>query len=325
MLAFHGAYHGMSQGALALTGKLGPKRGLAGALGSVQFLPFPYSYRCPFGLGGDAGAVACASYVDSVLHDPESGVSHPAGMIVEPVQGEGGVIAAPPAWLAQLRELTRAAQIPLIVDEVQTGFGRTGRYFGFQHADIVPDVLVLSKALGGGLPLSAIVYDGALDAWQPGAHAGTFRGNQLAMAAGLATLRRIKEDRLDQHAHAMGTRLHSHLRRVQHESSCVGDVRGLGLMLGMEIVDIDGAPDRCGRPPACPELAAEIQAGCLRRGLILELGGRHGATVRLLPPLIASGDEIDMIAEIISVTLRDVFRARCPTGSRYRTSGVSLT
>jgi diaminobutyrate-2-oxoglutarate transaminase len=191
LLAFQGGYHGMTQGALAATGNLAVKAALAGLAPEVHFLPYPNGYRCPLGIGGEAGQRACARYVERLLDDPESGITPPAGMLLEVVQGEGGSIPAPLEWLQAMRRLTAERGIPLIVDEVQTGLGRTGRLFAVEHAGIVPDVLVLSKAIGGGLPLAVVVYSSALDRWPPGAHTGTFRGNQLAMAAGTAALRHI--------------------------------------------------------------------------------------------------------------------------------------
>src|SRR6266542_5570432 len=170
------------------------------------------------------------------------------------------------------------------------------RLFAFEHAGVVPDVLVLSKALGGGLPLAVVVYRGELDRWARGAHAGTFRGNQLAMATGLAALRHIVREDLPAHAAAMGARLRSHLLAVQRAHPCIGEVRGRGLMLGVELV-AGGAPDACGARPSDGGLAHRVQAECLARGLIVELGGRHDAVVRFLPPLIVTAGQVDDIAE----------------------------
>ncbi len=298
ILAFHGAYHGMTHGALGLTGEIAPKLAVAGLMPEVHFLPFPYSYRCPFNLGGEAGWRASLAYIERLLDDSNSGITPPAAMILEAVQGEGGVIPAPDEWLREIRRITRERDIPLIVDEVQTGIGRTGRMFAFEHAGILPDVLVLSKAVGGGLPLSVVVYHERLDLWQPGAHAGTFRGNQLAMAAGAATLRFVKINQLDCHAAAMGERLMGHLRAMQKDHPCFGDVRGRGLMIGLEMVDTRSTPDRLGAYPPYPELARRIQTECLKRGLILELGGRQGSVIRFLPPLIVTVEDIDRIVAI---------------------------
>lgn len=308
ILAFHGAYHGMTHGALGLTGELGPKLALSGLMPDVHFLPFPYAYRCPFNLGGEAGWRASLDYIERLLDDSNSGIAPPAAMILEAVQGEGGVIPAPDEWLRTIRRIAAQRGIPLIVDEVQTGVARTGAMYAFEHAGIVPDVLVLSKAVGGGLPLSAVVYRDDLDRWQPGAHAGTFRGNQLAMAAGRATLRFVQEHRLDLHAAAMGERLTERLRALQQKYSCLGEVRGRGLMIGAEIVNARAEPDRLGARPPCRELARGLQKACLERGLILELGGRQGSVARFLPPLIVTPDDIEAIAAIFGESLDDAVR-----------------
>jgi diaminobutyrate-2-oxoglutarate transaminase len=312
LLAFSGGYHGMTHGALAATGAVAPKAALGGLGGEVQFLPFPSRYRCPLGIGGQAGEDACARYVERLLDDPSSGVTPPAGMLLEIVQGEGGVQPAPDRWLHAMRQLTARHRIPLIVDEVQTGLGRTGHLFAFERVGVVPDVLVLSKALGGGLPLAVVVYRGELDRWAPGAHAGTFRGNQLAMAAGLAVLRHIVREGLPAHAATMGARLERHLLALQRERACVGDVRGRGLMLGAEIVTPDTRPDACGARPADGHLARRVQAECLARGLIVELGGRHDAVVRFLPPLIVTAEQVDDIAERFAAAVEAAERrGRC--------------
>jgi len=295
IVSFHGAYHGMTHGALSLTGETHPKAAVSGLSAEVQFLPYPSDYRCPFGLGGDAGSSMGAHYIETLLDDPNSGILLPAAMILEVVQGEGGVNPAPDEWLRKIRNMTERRGIPLILDEVQTGLGRTGRLYAFEHAGITPDVLVLSKAIGGGLPLSVIVYRNDLDQWRPGAHAGTFRGNQLAFAAGAATIRYVSAHHLERHAEDMGRRLQAALEDVSADAACVGHVRGRGLMAGVEIINRD-SDGPLGPPPHFPKMALQIQHECLRRGLIVELGGRLGSIVRFLPPLIVSGDQIDEIA-----------------------------
>lgn len=383
ILAFSGAYHGMTAGALEASGGAYDVR--------VARLPYPQDYRCPFGVGGQHGAELAARWTESVLDDPKSGVRHPAGMILEPVQGEGGVIPAPDEWMRRMRQITADRSIPLIADEVQTGVGRTGSFWAVEHSGVTPDVMVLSKAIGGSLPLAVIVYRDDLDAWQPGAHAGTFRGNQLAMAAGMATLAYVRENRLAERAADLGTRMLNQLRGLAAEFDCIGDVRGRGLMIGVEVVEPEAEPLRerererererlaglageagvladpdwrggvselavpgdsagPGRPrgagvavggpagpgsarptgvtpadraaaaamqssqnhhprPAAPELAVAIQRECLRRGLIVELGGRHSSVVRLLPPLTISDEQatavLDRLADAVAAVSRN--------------------
>ncbi|MFJ6635318.1 diaminobutyrate--2-oxoglutarate transaminase family protein [Streptomyces sp. NPDC091376] len=289
LLAFTGAYHGMTAGALGASGGATDVR--------VTRLPYPQNYRCPFGIGGERGAELAARWTENLLDDPKGGVPAPAGMILEPVQGEGGVIPAPDAWLRRMREITAARSIPLIADEVQTGVGRTGAFWAVEHSGIVPDVMVLSKAIGGSLPLAVIVYRSELDTWQPGAHAGTFRGNQLAMAAGAATLAFVRENRLAERAATLGARMLGRLQGLAATHRCIGDVRGRGLMIGVELVDPDSDDPHAAAPPADPSLAAAVQQECLRRGLIVELGGRHAGVVRLLPPLTLTDEQADAVLD----------------------------
>ena len=198
IIAFNGAYHGMGHGALALTGNLHAKNKVNDLMPNVHFMPYPYSYRCPFGLGGDAGTDAACAYFERMLKDPECGITKPAAVILETIQGEGGVIPAPVKFIQTVRRVTKELDIPMIVDEIQCGIGRSGRFFAFEYADILPDVILSSKAIGGSQPLSVVIYNKKLDVWEPGAHAGTFRGNQLAMRAGTVVMNRVsKPDFLD--------------------------------------------------------------------------------------------------------------------------------
>ncbi|MEH6433768.1 diaminobutyrate--2-oxoglutarate transaminase [Massilia sp. DD77] len=306
ILSFHGGYHGSTHAAMSLSGSLHQKIDIPGLMPEVQFLPYPYAYRCPFGAGGARCQQLSAHYIRSLLADPESGVRPPAAMIVEVVQGEGGVVAAPNEWLREIRRITEEHGILLIVDEVQTGFGRTGKLFAFEHAGIVPDIVVMSKAIGGSLPLSVLLYRKQFDVWKPGAHIGTFRGNQLAMAAGLASLKHLRSENLAQHAAQRGAQLMERLSALHRAFPAIGDVRGRGLMIGVEIVDGHGRSDTLGQPLADPALASAIQRACFQRGLILELGGRHSSVVRFLPPLIVSAAQVDAIAGMFEDAVREV-------------------
>lgn len=311
LLAFTGAYHGMTEGALAASGGAEDVR--------VTRLPFPRDYRCPFGIGGERGAEIAARWTENLLDDPKGGTPAPAGMILEPVQGEGGVNPAPDGWMRRMREISEARNIPLIADEVQTGVGRTGAFWAVEHSGVVPDVMVLSKAIGGSLPLAVIVYRSELDTWQPGAHAGTFRGNQLAMAAGMATLAFVRENRLAERAATLGARMLARLQALATDHPTIGDVRGRGLMIGVELVDPEAAGSGDSpEPPPAPALALAVQQECLRRGLIVELGGRHSTVVRLLPPLTLTDEQatavVDRLADALAAAER-LPHHRTTTGS----------
>jgi diaminobutyrate-2-oxoglutarate transaminase len=386
ILSFTGAHHGMTTGALGASGEAFDAR--------EGRLPYPQDYRCPFGIGGAQGAELAARWTESVLDDRRSGVPDLAGMILEPVQNEGGVIPAPDAWTRRMRQITAARSIPLIADEVQTGVGRTGAFWAVEHSGVTPDVMVLSKAIGGSLPLSVVVYRDDLDACEPGAHPSTFRGNQLALAAGTATLAYVRENELAERAADLGTRMLAQLRELAWGFTCVGDVRGRGLMIGVEMVDAEGGSgceaagggrgcdvggggatssrvaesdgvgiwlpgvpgsaddgacpswvpgieggvgspswgpgaadgvspylgagpgttrNPCAAPlPAAPELAAAVQRECLRRGLIVELGGRHSSVVRLLPPLTISDEQAAAVLDRLSDAVEAVARGQTP-------------
>ncbi|MEK5502629.1 aspartate aminotransferase family protein [Bacillus sp. FSL M8-0168] len=306
ILSFQGGYHGATHGTMALSGNLSPKENVQGLMPDVHFLPYPYEYRCPFGAGGEETHRLSSAYIENVLDDPESGILPPAGMIFEAVQGEGGSVPARAEWIREMRRITKERGIPLIIDEVQTGIGRTGKMFAFEHAGIIPDVIVLSKAIGGSLPLSVVVYDRDLDQWAPGAHIGTFRGNQMAMAAGTATLKYMKENGILLHVEKAGAKFMQHLQDIQRHIPEIGDVRGRGLMIGAEIVSPLQKQSAAGTPPADPELAAKIQRKCFEKGLIVETGGRHGSVIRFLPPLIVTEEQI---ADITAIFKEAVYEA----------------
>lgn len=313
ILAFQGSYHGSTQATMAMSGNLGKKQHLQSLLPDVHFLPFPYEYRCPFGLGGEMTARIGAQYIERLLDDCESGIAAPCGMIVETVQGEGGAVPANVEWLREVRRITAERGIPLIVDEVQTGIGRTGTMFSFEHADIVPDVIICSKAVGGSLPMSVVIYDERLDEWQPGAHTGTFRGNQLAMATGLATLKYIREHNVLANVRERSRQWFDGLERLRQNVPEIGDVRGRGLMIGVEMVNPRNAPDRLGHFPPSGELAAAIRDRCFRNGLIVEVGGRRSAVLRFLPPLTITERET---AEVLAIFEHSLTEALAHAGSR---------
>ncbi|MEU5753797.1 aminotransferase class III-fold pyridoxal phosphate-dependent enzyme [Streptomyces sp. NPDC047829] len=252
----------------------------------------------------------------------------PAGVIFEPVRGAAGVLPAPEAWMRDLRRVTAEGSVPLIADETESGVGWTGAFWAVEHGAVTPDVLVLSHAIGGSLPLAAVVY--ADDLHTGGSDAGTFRGNQLALAAGAATLAHVREHRLAEHAATLGARMLARLRCLAQEFRCVGEVRGRGLMIGIELVaSAEGARETPGDGTgnardvagggrggaghalgSAATVAAAVQRECLRRGLIVGLAGPAGNVVRLLPPLIITEEQTSAVLERLADALEAVERGR---------------
>ncbi len=282
VIAFSGGFHGMTHGALSLTGNLNAKNNVQNLMAGVQFLPYPHEYRCPLGIGGEQGAKALTYYFENFIEDVESGVVKPAAVILEAIQGEGGVVPAPIEFLQKIREVTQKHGILMIVDEVQAGFCRSGKMFAFEHAGILPDIVVMSKAIGGSLPLAVLAIKKQFDAWQPAGHTGTFRGSQLSMAAGFTALKIMREENLAQNAKERGEYLMAALQELSKKYPCIGHVRGKGLMMGIEIIDERQSANQIGSYPEDGELAAAIQKACFNNKLLLERGGRGGNVVRVL-------------------------------------------
>lgn len=306
VIAFSGGYHGMGHGALSLTGNLNAKTKVQNLMPGVQFMPYPNSYRCPFGLGGEAGTDAAYAYFERMLKDPESGVTKPAAVIIEPIQGEGGVIPAPRKFLQTIRRVTKELDIPMIVDEIQCGVGRSGQMFAFEDSGIIPDVILMSKAIGGSQPMSVVIYNKNLDKWTAGAHAGTFRGNQLAMAAGTVVLKRVSDPEFLASVREKGVHIHEAMNALKKEVSIIGDVRGRGLMMGIEFIDPDGPKDVMGHPEPSGTIAAEVQKRCFEHKLIMEKGGRNGSVMRCLCALNVSMEDIDTMIGIFSSVVREI-------------------
>ncbi|MFF7381288.1 diaminobutyrate--2-oxoglutarate transaminase [Streptomyces griseoluteus] len=282
LVAFTGAYHGMSHGSLAVTGSLRARR--AGGMGGqdVTFVPYEDGPQGPFDSIG---------YLERLLTDPSSGVELPAAVIVEPMQMEGGVYPASAGWLRALRELTERHGILLILDEIQAGCGRSGRFFCFEHAGITPDVVTLSKSLSGyGFPLSMVLFKRELDVWEPGEHTGTFRGNQLAFVAATAACELWRQDGFQAR---LATSI-DRLDRFRAELAVLGRglvTRGSGMALG---IDFGSDPLR----------AARLQRYAFEHGLIVELCGRRDEVVKLLPPLTIDPTVLDRGLDVLRQGLR---------------------
>ncbi len=305
MIAFEGAYHGMTAGALSLCSGSPFKGDFLPLLPEVHFLPYAYCYRCAFDKTVDSCDLFCARYLDHVLEDSHSGVGAPAAVILEAIQGEGGSIVPPEGWLVKIREICDKHGVLLIVDEIQAGFCRTGKMFSFEHSNVVPDIITMSKALGGvGFPISCIAYKESLDTFPPGKHIGTFRGNVIAYAGGAAAIQFMREFRLAEHAEALGEKMLAELANATVDSGIVGEVRGKGLMLGVELVkDLDS------KEPA-PELATQVRTKCFERGLLIEIGGHYFNVARFLPPLVLTEELAQKGVALFAEAVREVEKAR---------------
>jgi len=302
ILVFRGGFHGRTAQTMALTTAKNVYRADFEPLpGSVYATAYPYCYRAARGPHAPDAACSCPweEQLDLTLHTftyPE----HVAAVIVEPVLGEGGYVVPPPTFLPRLREITRELGILLVVDEVQTGMGRTGELFAVRHWDVEPDILVFAKAIASGLPLSGIIAREDLVArWRPGAHGGTFGGNVVACAAANATLDVIRDERLVENARDRGAQFLAGLRALAPRYPSIGDVRGLGLMVALEFVR-PGIGD--GRVPN-PEMTKAVVAAALERRLILLTAGAYGQVIRMIPPLVTTADEVDLALRILDESL----------------------
>jgi 4-aminobutyrate aminotransferase len=297
IIAFRRAFHGRTFGAMSVTSSaLNYRVGYEPMLPSVHLTSFPAVYR---DYGGDEDAAVKGAMADlrtlTATAIPPSAVG---SIIIEPVQGEGGYTPAPPAFLRELRAFCDRHDILLIADEVQSGYGRTGRMWAFEHAGIVPDIVVVAKAIANGLPLSAIVSSRELqERWGRGAHGSTFGGNPVACAAGVAVLETIRSENLIENVVARGAELHAGLERIAAEDDRIGDIRGPGLMIGVEFVR-----DRATREPN-GTLPDQLSAACADNGLLVLTCGSQHEVMRWIPPLDVTAAEISEAVEIFGETL----------------------
>lgn len=301
MIAFEGSYHGMTAGALSLSSGLSFKEDFLPLIPEVHFIPYAYCYRCAFGKKPESCDTECAGYLDHILDNPHSGVGKPAAIIIEAIQGEGGSIVPPDKYLPMLRKICDKHGVLMIDDEIQAGICRTGAMFACDHTNTIPDIITMSKPLGGiGLPISAVACKEELNTFPQGKHIGTFRGNVLACAGGVAALNFMATNKLAEHSRTLGEMMLSMLEEIESDSKIVGEARGKGLMLGLEFVK-----DKATKEPA-PELATMVRALCHRRGLLIEIGGHYFNVARFLPPLILSEDLARKGLEVIADSVREV-------------------
>jgi 4-aminobutyrate aminotransferase len=299
MVAFKGAFHGRSTGAVSLTSsKARQHAGFGPLLPDVHHVDYAYRYRCRHCATGPACTMACVSSIESELFTRHLDPMDVAAIFVEPVQGEGGYVVPPDGFLRRLRELCDRYGILLVFDEVQSGIGRTGKMFACEHEGVEPDILLTAKGLGSGMPIGAMIVRETVDKWQNGSHGSTFGGNPVCCAAALATIALVERE-LMANAARQGERLLVGAHALMAKHACIGDVRGRGLMVGLEFVR-----DRGTREPA-GDLVHRIVETAFARGLLLLGAGK--SALRLAPPLVIDDTDIDrglaMLDECIAVCM----------------------
>ncbi|HEX8651144.1 MAG TPA: acetyl ornithine aminotransferase family protein [Pyrinomonadaceae bacterium] len=298
-IAFFNSFHGRTLGSLSLTSsKVAQRKGFKRQALDVTHVPYPNVFRHPFtGQQSDASTVsrACLDWIENRLFKTTVPPEECAGIVVECVQGEGGYVPAPTEFLQGLRRICDEHGILLIVDEVQSGMGRTGKMFASDHHDLKPDIICIAKGIASGLPLGATVARADLMDWKPGAHASTFGGNPVALASALKTIELLERELVANSAE-VGAYLQEGLRKLMDKHDCIGDVRGLGLMVGCEFVE-----DRDSMKPA-PILRDRVEFACFERGLIVLGCGVN--TIRWSPPLIIAREHVDVALEIFDEAIR---------------------
>jgi len=301
-VAFLGGFHGRTMGSLALTAsKSVHKKGFFPLMPGVHHVPYAYCYRCAYGKTPDACAVECAKAIEDDLFRAVLPPEEVAAIVVEPVQGEGGYVVPPKKFFDELRRIADKHGILLIFDEVQSGMGRTGKMFAAEHFGAMPDIIALAKGIASGLPLSATVARAELMQWKPGAHASTFGGNPVSVAAALTTLELLERE-LIENAASVGAHMKARLDEFPRKFSIVGEVRGLGLMIGIELVRDQATKERA------PELRDRLVQMCFERGLLLLGAGPN--SIRICPPLVLTRDQadfaVDTIAECLTRTCTEI-------------------
>ncbi|HVM45006.1 MAG TPA: aminotransferase class III-fold pyridoxal phosphate-dependent enzyme, partial [Candidatus Thermoplasmatota archaeon] len=300
-LAFYAAFHGRTMGSLALTAsKTVHRRGFFPQMPGSQHAFYPNPYRNPWGVDGyaDPGELVnrAIDFIESTLFQHTMPPDEVAAVFCEPVQGEGGYIVPPASFLPKLRKLADKHGILLVADEVQTGFGRTGKMFGCEHFGVEPDIVSLAKAIANGVPMGAVVARAELDFDVSGRHSNTYGGNVLATAAALATLDVLQSERLVENSATTGAHMRRRLEELQQRHDVIGDVRGLGLMLATDFVK-----DRRTKEPHA-KLKDRVVEEAAKRGLILLPAGR--SSVRYIPPLCITREEVDAGIEVLEAALK---------------------
>ncbi len=297
VIVFQGSFHGRTVGTMSLTtSKTIYRAGFQPLMPGVFVAPYPYAYR--YGWDPEATSQWCLEELRLLLLT-QTAPHETAAILVEPVLGEGGYVVPPPGFLRGLRQIADEHGILLIADEVQSGFGRTGRWFAHEHFDITPDIITIAKGLASGMPISGVIAPLTLmEKWTPGSHGGTYGGNAVAAAAAVATIQTIRDEHLLDNAQVRGRQLMSGLQALQSDYPVIGDVRGLGLMIGTEFRDADGKPDKA--------TAKAVAHACLDRHLMLLTCGPWDNTVRWIPPLVVNEQQVADALDIFAAALAEV-------------------
>ena len=299
VIAFQGGFHGKTTGALSVSSQNYYRGPFQNTLPDTTHVPYAYPYRCPTHTEENDCYFCDGGYLEHVLTMPDSGVTDVAAIIMEPVQGHGGWIVPPRKFVQKVRRLCDEHGILLIADEIITGFGRTGNWFGMDHHGVVPDIIVSGKGLASGFPISATIMSAEVaDAWGPMMHTSTFLGNPVGCAASLASLAEIEEKGLVQRSAEMGDYFKARLEELQQEHHLIGEVRGVGMMVGVEFVR-----DRETREPATEE-GARVVDGLLERGIIAtNYGGSYHNVLKMSPPLVITQEQLDRAIEALNESL----------------------
>ena len=298
VLAFLGAFHGRTMGALSLTAsKVIHERGFSPLVPGITHIPYAYCFRCPYHLQYSKCEIACVEWIREDLFKRSIPPEEVAAIFVEPIQGEGGYIVPPPEFHQRLYELAKEFGILFVVDEVQTGMGRTGKMMAIEHWGVVPDIIALAKGIASGMPLGATVSQTEVMDWVPGSHASTFGGNPISCQAALTTIE-LLEKGLIKNAAKIGNYILEKLMDLQKQFSLIGEVRGKGLMIGIELIQ-----DRATRKKAIEERNTVIQS-CFEKGLLILGCGEN--VIRLVPPLIIAQNEADTALTILEEALKKV-------------------
>lgn len=298
LIALQASFHGRTYATLSITGNWGRKKRAGPYMPGVSFAPAPYCYRCAFNLKPETCGMRCAEYIEDIIKFDTSG--DVAAFIAEPVMGEGGIIPPPEAYFKKAKEILDHYKILLLVDEVQSGFARTGKMFAIEHYGVEPDVMAMAKGIANGFPLSGfIARDEIADSFQPGEHLSTFGGNPVSCAAALATINFLEGERIAEQALRKEEILKERLESIRKKFPIIGDVRGKGLMIGLELVK-DSV-----KTPAVNEANA-IRRNCLEKGLLIGVGGIYANVLRIQPPLVISDSQLDDAVTILEQALREL-------------------